>query len=176
MIDRPALPADDGRSAAPATSGPSGDVGPLSQLRTRWPFSRRTATGGALVVLTLLVMGVFVMGCGRRVPADPFVGTWRDSTDNGFRTIIADSSGGYRVTFFKGTWQHAVRHGDQIWAWGGLLSPYGTDTHWPQMVITYERTSKTLLLTEPGYSTVRVPLVRESASTAIPSPWPTTGS
>ena len=67
-------------------------------------------------------------------------------------------------------------NGDQIWAWAGLLSPYGTDKHWPQMVITYQRASDTLLLTEPGYPTVRVLLTRESASTAIPSPWPTNGS
>lgn len=55
MIDRPAAPAGDGRSAAPATSGPFRRHSPRTRLRTRWPFSRRTAIGGALAVLTLLV-------------------------------------------------------------------------------------------------------------------------
>ena len=138
---------------------------------------RRRIPGQALAVLTVVTILLLVAGCGHRVPSDPFVGTWRDPNAYGFHTVIAKTPDGYRVTYFKGTWQHAVRHDDQIWAWGGVFSPYAQDkASGPQMVYTYVRASDTLVLTEPGYPNIRIPLARESTSTAIPSPWPTDGS
>ena len=133
----------------------------------------RSATHRFDIAFAIAAFLVLVLaGCGEAASEDPFVGTWRDP-DGSMDTVIAKTADGYRVTVFFGTWANAERDGERLRAWVELLSPSGEPTgKVNEAIYTYQPASGQLVLTDPAGPGIRIELVRESASTAIPSPWP----
>jgi hypothetical protein len=126
----------------------------------------------ALVTLSALLL----LACGEAADEDPFAGTWRDA-DGGTVAVIASLDDDYRVTVFSHTLPNAERRGDELSAWLELRSSEGEPTgERLEAVFTYEGETGRLIFTDPAGPGVRIELVRASAATTIPSPWPTTSA
>ena len=133
---------------------------------------RRSRQYTVATLLLVAILALLFVACGESDGEDPFVGTW-GLPDHGTVAVIAKAGGDYRVTIEAGTLQNAERSGDRLRAWTVLLDPDGEPTgHLLEMVFTHDPASDRLVYTDPAAPDLRLELVRERRSTAIPSPWP----
>ena len=117
------------------------------------------------------LLALLLAGCGQAASQDPFAGTWREP-DGGRVAVIAKTADGYRVTVYSHTLLNAERSGDRLRAWTELRSSDGEPTgHSLEAVFTHDPATGGLVFTDPAGPGLRMDLVRESDSTAIPSPW-----